>query len=115
MVVNGTTRPFWEITPELISPTSDVIDLKGKDALEFKWLIRNPVFIDYTDLRLYKTYNTYANNLIFKTRIPSGATNTYSIKADTFQSGQVYTCVLKTVSLGGEKSDFVYTSFKVIK
>jgi hypothetical protein len=110
------SKAIWQpAPPELLFPTSDVVDLRGKDYLEFKWLIRNPVSIDYSDFRIYKTYTTYEKNLILKERITSNVANSYSVKADTFENGQVYTWVLKVVSFGGQKSDFVYNSFKVIK
>ena len=92
--------------PQLVFPTSDVVDLKGKDYLEFKWIIRNPVFIDYSDFRIYKSYNTYGANLLLKERVLSGKT-TLRVKADMFENNQVYTWVLKVVSHGGEKSDTV--------
>ncbi|MGA2775216.1 MAG: hypothetical protein ABSE81_04065 [Candidatus Omnitrophota bacterium] len=99
---------------QLVYPTSDIIDLRGKNYLEFKWIISSPLFIDYSDFRIYKTYTTYGKNLILKERIPSDTTS-LRIKADTFQNNQVYTWVLKVVSRGGQKSDSVYNSFKVIK
>ena len=99
---------------QLVFPTSDVVDLRGKDYLEFKWIIRNPVFIDYNDFRIYKSYNTYEANLLLKERVSSGKT-TLRVKSDIFENNQVYTWVLKVVSHGGEKSDPVYNSFKVIK
>jgi len=99
---------------ELVFPTSDVVDLKGKDYLEFKWIMNSPIFIDYSDFRIYKSYTTYGVNLILKERVPSDKTF-FRVKADMFENNRVYTWVLRVVSRSGEKSDSVYNSFKVIK
>jgi hypothetical protein len=100
--------------PELIHPIGDVVDLRGKDSLEFKWLLRDLIVTAYSDFRIYKTRTTYGKNLLLKERIPSNAVS-LRVKADTFENNQVYTWVLKVVSRGGQKSDPVYNSFKVIK
>jgi len=99
---------------QLVFPTSDSVDLRGKEYLEFKWILHNLISADYTDLRIYKSYNTYGVNLILKERISSGGTS-FRVKTSMFENNQVYTWVLKVVSRGGEKSDSVYNSFKVIK
>ena len=99
---------------QLVFPTSDLVDLKGKDYLEFKWIMPTPIFIDYSDFRIYKSYTTYGTNLILKERVPSDKT-IFRVKADEFKDNQVYTWVLRLVSRGADKSDSVYNSFKVIK
>jgi len=101
--------------PEFLYPMGDSVDLTGKDALEFKWIVRDPVTASYTDFRIYKTYQDYAANLIMKVEAPAGPRSSYSVKADTFQNGEVYTCVIRVVTNGGKKSNPVYASFKVKK
>ncbi|MDD5595046.1 MAG: hypothetical protein PHY94_02255 [Candidatus Omnitrophica bacterium] len=100
--------------PRLIFPITETVVLTGKNDLEFKWGGEYAVTVDYYDFRLYKGYNTVEANLILKKQIPSDITTT-KISADTFTDAEVYTWVLKQVSLGGQKSDASFDSFKVIK
>jgi hypothetical protein len=101
-------------SPTLISPVTEDVNLTGKDSLEFKWAPGNATMISYYDFRLYKGYNTVASALILKKEVPGGLEST-EIKSDTLEVNQVYTWVLRVVSLGGEKSDKAYDSFKIIK
>jgi len=100
--------------PRLMYPTGETVILTGKDFLEFKWWISGFIDIDYYDFRLYKGYNMYASNLIFKQRLPA---NTFSIKIESslFEDGQVYTWALRQIVYSGEKSDPSFDSFKIIK
>ncbi len=100
--------------PKLLYPTTDDIDLSGKDYLEFRWERTDLTMTDYYDFRLYKGYNNIAQNLILKQRFPS---DKYLIRipASQFDKGQVYTWVLVQVFLGGNKSGKSYSSFKIIK
>lgn len=113
-VLSGRGSFNYVPSPQLIFPLTDDIELMGKDFLEFKWILKNIVNLRYYDFRLYKGYNTYADNLILKEQIPSDS-NSFQIKASTFEVGQVYTWVLKAVSLSGVKSDPSYSPFKIIK
>ena len=100
--------------PDLLSPTTDDIDLGGKDYLEFRWRKFGLVQTDYYDFRLYKGYNTTADNLISKQKF---STDIYPIKIQSsiFEVDQVYTWVLVQVFLSGQKSDRSFSSFKIIK
>ncbi len=100
--------------PRLIYPTAETVILTGKDFLEFKWGISELIDINYYDFRLYKGYNMFASNLLFKQRLSS---NTFSIKikSSLFEDGQVYTWALRQVVYSGEKSDPSFNSFKIIK
>ncbi len=100
--------------PKLIAPTTETVVLTGKTDLEFKWGGEYAVAVDHYDFRLYKGYNTVETNLILKEQI-SSQLNIIKIKIEKFEDGQVYTWTLKQVSLGGEKSDASFNSFKVIK
>jgi hypothetical protein len=100
--------------PELFYPITDDIDLKGKSYLEFKWRRSDFVYTRSYDFRLYKGYQAIASNLILKRVI---STNDYPFKVESlvFDPGQVYTWVLRQVTLNGRKSDKSSSSFKVIK
>ena len=102
--------------PELLSPTSEVVDLTGKDSLTFKWspFIGNLFEREYYEFRLYKGYNQVQANEIYRQRVPR---NIYAVvlKTDMFQNGEVYTWTLRQASNDKFKSDAAYSSFKVIK
>jgi hypothetical protein len=99
--------------PQLMEPGSDKVILTGKDFLEFRW--RNSfVNIDHFIFKIYKGYNTYARDLIYKQSVPSNV-SAFKIKSDLFENSQVYTWSLIQVSLSGRKSDKSVSSFKVIK
>lgn len=100
--------------PRLLYPISDRVILTGKDFLEFKWRISAYINIDYYDFRLYKGYDTYAANLIFKQRLPFSEFS-LKIKAELFENNQVYTWTLRQVTHAGEKSNPAFNSFRVIK
>jgi hypothetical protein len=100
--------------PRLIQPISDKVTLKENAPLEFQWGANDSAGIDYYDFRLYKGYNTYADNLILKQRVP-GDTGSFKAEAKLFENNQAYTWVLKQVSLGGTKSDPSFNSFTVLK
>jgi hypothetical protein len=99
--------------PYLISPISDRVILTGKDSLEFKWL-NDRIDIDHYEFRLYKGYNMYGPDLIYKENPPKNASS-IKIKAGLFQDGQVYSWSLIQVAISGRKSDKSFSSFKVIK
>ena len=100
--------------PRLIHPIADKVTLKENEPLEFQWGANDRGDIDYFDFRLYKGYNTYADNLILKHKIPSD-TGSFKVEAKLFEDNQVYTWVLRQVSLAGTKSDPSFDSFTVIK
>ncbi|MDD2751761.1 MAG: hypothetical protein PHN59_01345 [Candidatus Omnitrophica bacterium] len=100
--------------PRLIYPVKETAVLSGGNNLEFKWGGEYAVTVDHYDFRLYKGYNTLADNLLLKEQLPRD-TNTIAVGSDKFTDGQVYTWTLRQVSLSGVKSDPSSNSFKVIK
>jgi hypothetical protein len=99
--------------PRLRSPIYDSVTISNDEPVEFSWwndVMNTRGFI----LKLYKGYNMYADNLILKEDLPAGA-DSFKIKTDLFEEGQVYTWSLIRVSLAGYKSDKSFNSFKVIK
>ena len=100
--------------PELFSPITDDIDLKGEPYLEFKWRRSDFVYTRNYDFRLYKGYQTIASNLILK-RIISTDEYPFKVESLVFDPDQVYTWVLCQITLNGRKSDKSFSSFKVIK
>jgi len=109
--VNSFTNPLP--APRLIYPISDEIDITGKPSLEFRWGMDYAVWVREYEFKLYKGYQTYADNLILKETVSGN----YSLEIDTakFQDGQVYTWTLKQIGMDGQKSDFAYDSFRIIK
>ncbi len=102
--------------PTLVSPVTDQVDLKGKEALVFEW---NPfpgdiVRRDYYDFRVYKGTNRVEDNLIYKEKIGK-STYQVSLDANRFENGQIYTWSVRQVYGGGFKSRKSYQSFKVAK
>ena len=101
--------------PRLISPSTDVVDLRGMSSLEFRWSPHegDPTQREYYDFRLYKGYQALGGALIYKVRVPR---NVWSIliTADLFENGAAYTCSLRQV-YRGLKSRRTFQSFKIIK
>ena len=99
--------------PRLIYPISDEIILTGKGFLEFRWW-RDFIGVDHFVFKIYKGYNMYAPDLIYEQNLSSSASS-IKVKPELFDNGQVYTWSLMLVSLGGQKSDKSFSSFKVVK
>lgn len=99
--------------PKLLSPTTEDVDLSGKDQLEFRWERTNLVVTQYFDFRLYKGYDTVEGTRILQQDF---STDNYpiTIPSSSFETGQVYTWVLRQVFLNGDKSDKSWSSFKII-
>ena len=101
--------------PELLAPVRPTVDLTGQETLEFRWrpFVGNVVKRRFYDFLLYKGRQQLARYLIFKQRLEP---NTYSLvlKTEMFEDGEVYTWTLAQ-SYWGQKSDFAYSSFQVIK
>lgn len=101
--------------PRLIEPSTDVIDLRGKDSLTLRWspYEGDPIKREYYDLRLYKGYQALSPYLMLKMRVPR---NVWSVqlRSDIFENGIAYTCALRQVYLG-LKSRRTFWSFKIIK
>ncbi|MFA6129981.1 MAG: hypothetical protein WC731_03235 [Candidatus Omnitrophota bacterium] len=99
--------------PRLRYPINDTAVLIANEPLEFKWW-DDLVGIRGFTLKIYKGYNMYSADLIFKEELPADASS-FKVKSDFFQNGQVYTWSLIRVSYTGSKSDRSFNSFKVIK
>lgn len=99
--------------PRLRYPISDTVFLDADEPLEFSWWNDSSQTRIFT-IKVYKGYNMYADELIYKNDIPSGDS---SVKVDSaiFVDGQVYTWSLIRVSFAGYKSDRSFNSFKVIR
>lgn len=110
-VDNGAFNSVSE--PRLRYPIYDTFIIGDNQPLEFSWW-RDAVESSGFILRIYKGYNMYADNLILNESLPATA-ESFSVKADTFEDGKVYTWSLVRVAFNGAKSDRSFNSFKVIK
>ena len=111
--LNMTSRDFPP-GPQLLSPVTDNVKLSGKEFLEFKWNFPNQIDTDYFYLRVYKGYETYVKDLIFRQRY-SVSELPPKLPASFFQPDQAYTWVLIQVYKDGRRSDPVESPFKIIK
>ncbi len=105
-------RSDYPVPPTLLYPTTNDISLEEKDSLVFRWETTDFAQTEYYELRLYNGYDTTVTGLILKQDIP---TSPAKIPASTFKEDRVYTWSLRQVLLGGKKSDYSYSSFRVIK
>ena len=94
-------------------PINEIAILTVNDPLEFKWW-NDLVGMRGFTLKVYKGYNMYAANLMYKEDLPAEASS-FKIKSDLFEDGQVYTWSLVRISFTGYKSERSFNSFKVIK
>jgi len=99
--------------PRLRYPINEIAILTVNDPLEFKWW-NDLVGMRGFTLKVYKGYNMYAANLMYKEDLPAEASS-FKIKSDLFEDGQVYTWSLVRISFTGYKSERSFNSFKVIK
>lgn len=101
--------------PRLIEPTTDKVDLSGRKELLFKWSPHEGSSYKrkYYDFRLYKGYNMYESNLIFKKEVAPNQ-HQLGVSSDIFEDGQVYTWSLRQKYRSG-KSRRSTNSFTVIK
>jgi hypothetical protein len=106
---------FFESLPEprLRYPIYETAILTGNDPLEFEWW-NDIIGIRGFTIKIYKGYNMYAANLIYREDLPPEASSV-KIKSDLFTDGQIYTWSLIRISFAGYKSDKSFNSFRVIK
>jgi hypothetical protein len=99
----------------LFYPTSENVDLQGKETLDFRWstLRGSPADRRYYDFRLYKGYDISEDSLIYKEQVSPFKGN-LSIKSSFFSDKEVYTWSLRQVYLAG-KSDRSTVSFTIHK
>lgn len=100
--------------PYLLSPVTDNIVLNGKEIVEFKWEQTDLPLTDHFTFKIYKGYQTYADNLIYKEDVKIDK-YPITVPASLLEEGQVYTWVLIQVLMNGRKSDKSYSAFKIIK
>ena len=98
----------------LLYPVTENVDLKGKDALEFKWMTSDYSLTDHYEFKLYKGYKTVSESLIMKEEVDKDE-GSFKVKVDVFEDGAVYTWTLKRITWSGEKSDSSFNSFRVSK
>jgi len=99
--------------PQLRYPAGEEVILTGNSPLEFSWW-NDFIRIDHFEFRLYKGYDMYAANLIYKEKMPSKASS-IKIKSELFENNRVYTWSLMQVDFDGRKSERSFNSFKVFK
>jgi len=99
--------------PRLRYPIYETATISGDQGLEFSWW-NNVTNTSGFILKLYKGYNMYADNLMFKENLPAGA-DSFKAKPDLFVDGEIYTWSLVRISSSGYKSDRSFNSFKVVK
>jgi hypothetical protein len=100
--------------PQLLEPRGEIVDLTGKDSLEFKWTFVGRMWQrQYYDFRLYKGRQRMEGTQIIVKQVPK---NQYSISIDAgvFEDGQVYSWGVKQVYMD-RKSEEAYSSFEVKK
>ncbi|MDD4879066.1 MAG: hypothetical protein PHR22_01250 [Candidatus Omnitrophica bacterium] len=98
--------------PTLLYPTTNDINLEGKDFLDFRWQTGDRGQTDHYELRLYNGYDTTVSGLILKVDV---YTSPARIQAATFKEGGVYTWSLRQILRSGRRGDYSYSSFRVIK
>lgn len=102
-------------SPMLMEPGSETVVLTGKDSLTFKWYdaLSHYPGKDYYDFRIYKGYQTVADTLIFKEKVPA-RTFRISVSTDLFKDGEIYSWSVRHV-VGAAKSLRNFRSFKAVK
>jgi len=110
------TKSFFDNPPpaRMLYPTGENASLQGKNSLEFQWRDSIPINTGGFDFRLYKGYVTSEPNLAIKQML-EGDVDSFSVPADKFENGAVYTWTLTRIDDEGRKSDKIYNSFKVSK
>jgi len=95
--------------PRLMAP-DDIVDLAGKNSLEFRWGNETSGSVDHYDFRLYKGTQTYEKNLILQKDVPQNKSSLL-LDASTFKVGETYAWSLR--SMGSKKSMSSYSIFKI--
>ena len=103
-------------TPQITDPKNEVVDLSGKQHLEFKWRAPGGATSGrrYFDLRLYKGYVTTAPFLLLKERIDP-ARSVFMFDSGLFEDGCVYTVTIRQLYFSRLKSRPAKCSFTAIK
>lgn len=102
--------------PRLFEPSSDEVDLRGIETMEFEWSphVGDRIKREYYDFRIYKGYDMLASGLIYKERLRDSKYG-HGVPSDLFENGTVYTWSLRQVYRHAGKSARSIRSFRVIK
>lgn len=102
--------------PRLVYPSTDTIDLTGKETLRFEWspFEGSRTSRKYYDLRIYRTYEMLESTLLYKERVDPGYF-AVELDASMFETGQVYTWGVRQVYEVEGKSRRNIHSFMVIR
>ena len=100
--------------PQLVYPSTETVDLSGKDSLEFKWLVQNSMDTQNYRFRLYKGDTASEEAILIKENLPFDS-GTFKVDASQFEDGEVYLWVLKQEYLRKGTSDPASQRFTVIK
>ncbi len=98
--------------PELISPTTEGLNLDGKTEVEFKWIANNYIGLSGYEFKLYKGYQTNSDTLIISQKA-SSSQSVIKQPLSTFEAGQVYTWKLRSIATGGQRSDWSCSTFSI--
>ncbi|MFA5038678.1 MAG: hypothetical protein WC732_03250 [Candidatus Omnitrophota bacterium] len=113
--VSSSDWPDLAPEPQLLEPRGEVVDLSGKDTLEFKWspFIGRLWERQYYDFRLYKGRDRLEGSQILVSKV---AKNQYSISVDAslFEDGEAYAWGVAQVYMD-RKSEQAYSTFEVVK
>ncbi len=103
-------------SPRLIAPTSEVVDIRGKDGILFKWSSHEIPSGGRRKYRfqLYEGYDMYEKNLIFKKEFPPDIFEIF-IEKDKFKDGEAYTWSVCQRGYFANWSWRSFYSFKVVK
>jgi hypothetical protein len=101
--------------PRLIEPSTDAVDLSGRDCLEFRWspFEGDPIRREYYELKIYKGRQAYAAARIYMARVPPRQWAA-CVSSWLFEDGQAYTVTLRQ-AYRGAKSRRTFQSFTVVK
>jgi len=102
--------------PRLISPTSEVVNIKDKDGILFKWSSQQMPTGGRRKFRfqLYEGYDMYEQSLIFKKEIDPHIFEIF-IKRDNFEDGKAYTWSLRQRGFSPSWSRRSFYTFRLVK
>jgi len=101
--------------PQLVFPLSEVVDITGKDNIEFRWIkFIAGTSVSYYDFKLYKGYVMNDATVLFQKKL-SGSDSKIALDSKMFEDGQVYTWSLRMQIMGQGRGDRSYHSFKIKK
>lgn len=111
----GADSPFGAsqeaMRPELIWPTTEVVDIKNESGIEFRWKPRGRSrgFI----FAIYEGFEMYDENLLCKERLSAGK-NKIFLEKGRFANGRTYTWTIRQKNDSSKWSDKSYYAFTVV-